>query len=154
MPSANQPQRTSIFDILFWTGLAGMAALIVLQVVLGYFSPVRSFLRPRPQQRTSAPNSAAQPASQQNAKQMAEAIAAGSGWTPEELAEIVRLDPQLEAKSWELYRRGVDSLQPDEKLLVYSLVKLPYARAKREQGLPLTDKERQILQFGDAYRIP
>ena len=85
---------------------------------------------------------------------MAEAIAAGSGWTPEELAEIVRLDPQLEAKSWELYHRGVDSLKPDEKLLVYSLVKLPIARAKREQGLPLTDKERQILQFGDAYRIP
>lgn len=154
MPSANQPQRTSILDLLFWTGLGGMAVLILLQVVLGYFSPVRSYLRSLPQQRASASNRAAQPAPQQNAEQMAEAIAAGSGWTPEELAEIVRLDSQLEAKSWELYRRGVDSLRPDEKLLVYSLVKLPYARANRDQGLPLTDKERQILQFGDAYRIP
>lgn len=154
MSSANQPQRTSILDILFWAGLGGMAVLLALLAVLGYFSPIRTFVWPRPQQRTSAPNSAAHRASQQNVRQVAEAIAVGSGWTKDELVEIVRLNPQFEAKSWEIYRRDVDTLNPNEKVLLYSLVKLPLARAKREQGLPLTDKERQILQFGDAYRIP
>jgi len=154
MASANQPQRTSILDILFWAGLGGMAVFLVLLAVLGYFSPIKSFARSRPQPRALATGSAIQPAIQQDVRQMAVAPAASSGWTLEELAEIVRLNPQLEAKSWELYRRNVDSLKPDEKLLVYSLVKLPLVRAKREQGLPLTDKERQILEFGDANRIP
>lgn len=154
MSSANQPQRASILNILFWTGIVGMTVLVAIAAALARFSPVRSFARPRPQQSAPAPAVVPLPESPQNVRLVAEAAAAGSGWTLEELAEIVRLNPQLEAKSWEIYRRGVYSLKPEEKLLVYSLVKLPLARAKRKQGLPLTDKELQILQFGDAKGIP
>jgi hypothetical protein len=134
MSSANLPHRTSVFDILFWIGLGGLLALTSLAYALRPFDSFKPGSR-LPQQTAQSPDNL-------------------SGWTSEELAEIVRLNPQLEAKSWELYRRGVDSLKPDEKLLVYSLVKLPLVRAKREQGLPLTDKERLIAQFGDAYGIP
>jgi hypothetical protein len=172
MSSANQPPRASTAKIVFWSVLWTLAGVFLLVMVIFGFKAsqnTKSLLRsldqigrlrqgalPQQQQlrRTQQSQTSTQEDAKQEARQMAEAIAAGSGWTPEELAEIVRLDPQLEAKSWELYRRGVDSLQPDEKLLVYSLVKLPYARAKRERRLPLTDKERQILQFGDAHRIP
>ena len=172
MSSANQPPRAPTAKIVFWSVLWTLTGVFLLvMVILGFKSSqnTKSLLRsldqigrlrqgglPQQQQlqRTQQSQTSSQEDAKQEARQMAEAIAAGSGWTPEELAEIVRLDPQLEAKSWELYRRGVDSLKPDEKLLVYSLVKLPFARAKRERGLPLTDKERQILQFGDAYRIP
>jgi hypothetical protein len=128
----------SIADIMFWTGLGGMTIYVVLILVLAYFSPMKSLVRPR----------------QQKAQQTAQITIAGSGWTPEELAEIARLEPQLEAKAWEVYRRSVNSLKPDEELLVYSLVKLPLVRSKRRQGLPLTDTERLIAQFGDANGIP
>ena len=134
MSSANQPHRTSILDILFWTGLCGLLALASLAYALRHFGTFKPAL-PLAQQAGQSPIKL-------------------SGWTIEESAEIAQLNPQLEAKSWELYGRGVDLLKQDEKLLVYSLVKLPLVRAKRKQGLPLTDKERLIAQFGDAYGIP